>query len=449
MAGFKLFNVKGDLFATGLTFFAQAVIKLGSSLILTRILRPEAYGIVTILLSIVFVVEMLSDIAVTVPIVRHDEGENPAYLNTAWTLRLCRSVLNTLLVFAAAPLIARVYAVPDLTGPLRVFALFFVFAGAESMAFPIAIRRKNSRVIVYSELVVTFLSTTFTIVYCLHSRDFWGMVYGILLNRLLLSASSHFFYREFSPRLYLDWPAARELLKYTRFAVPSSILGLCLTQFDKVVFLRLFDLRLLGIYSLAGNITGPVENLVQKVSQLVLYPRCAHNFRTDRDNFTRKFYTENIRLFFGILLIPAAVGGAAPLIIRLMYDSRYAQAAAVLQAFMARAAFLSLAAPAEDMLIASGEFQVILIGNICRATWLVFTALLGYYVFGFMGFVWGTASSGLPPLLYYLWLQNRKGFLIVRYELYKMAFAAGTAVAAYCASSVLLDLLPSCLRCSG
>ena len=118
MAGFKLFNVKGDLFATGLTFFAQAVIKLGSSLILTRILRPEAYGIVTILLSIVFVVEMLSDIAVTVPIVRHDEGENPAYLNTAWTLRLCRSVLNTLLVFAAAPLIARVYAVPDLTAKI-------------------------------------------------------------------------------------------------------------------------------------------------------------------------------------------------------------------------------------------------------------------------------------------------------------------------------------------
>jgi O-antigen/teichoic acid export membrane protein len=125
-----------------------------------------------------------------------------------------------------------------------------------------------------------------------------------------------------------------------------------------------------------------------------------------------------------------------------MYDPRYAQAAFVLQAFMARAALLSLAAPAEDMLIASGEFQVILIGNILRAVWLVAAGLSGYFLFGFMGFVWGTASSGLPPLLYYLWLQRKKGFLILRYELYKIAFACSIAVLAYLASSLLLMFLP-------
>jgi lipopolysaccharide exporter len=443
MARFKLVNLKGDLFATGATFFAQAVVKLGSSLVLTRILRPEAYGIVTILLSITFVIEMLSDIAVTVPIVRHDSGDNPLYLNTAWTLRLVRSLLNAVIVFLCAPLIAKLYDVNGLEAPLRVFALFFLFAGLESMSFPIAIRRKNSRIIVYSELVVTFLSTLFTITYCYFFPSFWGMLYGILLNRLLLSASSHFFYRELRPRVQVDWPAARELLKYSRFALPSSILGLCLTQFDKVVFLRLFDLRLLGIYALANNIVGPIENLVQKISQLVLYPRCAEAYRDHRDNFTLKYYTDNAKLFFGILLIPAAVGGAAHLIIGVMYDPRYAQAASVLQAFMGRAALLSLAAPAEDMLIASGEFQVILIGNILRAAWIVGAALGGYYLFGFMGFVWGTALSGLPPLLYYLWLQRKKGFLIVRYEIYKVAFAASIAVLAYLASSLLLMLLPT------
>src|ERR1700733_10812129 len=105
MAGFKLINLKGDLFATASTFAAQGVIKLGSSMILTRILRPEAYGTITILLSINFVVEMLADLAVTISTVRHEQGDQPRYLNTAWTLPFARSLINCAVVFIGAPFI--------------------------------------------------------------------------------------------------------------------------------------------------------------------------------------------------------------------------------------------------------------------------------------------------------------------------------------------------------
>ncbi len=70
----RLGFLKGDLFATAASFAAQAVIKLGASLILTRVLKPEAYGIVTIVSSIGVVVALLGDIAVTVSLVRHERG---------------------------------------------------------------------------------------------------------------------------------------------------------------------------------------------------------------------------------------------------------------------------------------------------------------------------------------------------------------------------------------
>jgi hypothetical protein len=90
----KFVNLKGDLFATAASFGAQAVIKLGSSLILTRILRPEAYGIITILMSVTFVIELIGDINVTLFIIRDKNSEEPRYLNTAWTLQLARAVLD-------------------------------------------------------------------------------------------------------------------------------------------------------------------------------------------------------------------------------------------------------------------------------------------------------------------------------------------------------------------
>jgi len=439
----KLVNLRGDLFATTVSFAAQAVIKLGSSLVLTRILRPEAYGLITILTSIVFTVELLADIAVTTSLVRHPQGDEPRFLNTAWTMRLARALVNTSAVFLLAPLLSRLYATPELTAPLRIFSFWFLLSALESMSFPLAMRRKSSRFIVYSELAATALSTSFSIIYCLHSRDYWGMVYGILLNRLLISAMSYLVYPDCRPRVHFDRGAARELLKFTRFAMPSSLLTLGMSQFDKIAFLRLFDLHLLGIYGLAGNITGPIESLISKISQMVLYPRVAHNFRTERESFVRKYYTENVKLFFAILILPAAVGGAAHLIIRVLYDPRYAQAGAVLQAFMLRSAMLALASPAEDLLIATGEFQVILMGNIFRTVWLIGGSLAGYYLFGFLGFVYGAALSGLPPLVYYWSLQRRRGFLIARYEILKVAFVLCVALAAHLASSLLLSIFPS------
>jgi len=437
-----MINLRGDLFATAFTFFAQGVIKFGSTLILTRILRPEAYGIVTIVTSVIFIVGMISDVGMSVFIVRDPRGEDPRYLNTAWTIRLVRALINAALTLACAGLIARLYFAPALTLPLRVFSLWFIIDGFESTAFPLAIRRRNSRIVLYCELLATLIATIFSVVYCYFSRDFWGIVYGTLLNRLLLVVMSHGFYRELRPRLQYDRTAARDIFKYTRFVMPSSILTLLLDQFDKAAFLRLFDLPLLGIYGLAGNIAAPIEGLINRVSQMVVYPRCAHNFRTDRSTYALRYYTENLRLFAGTLALPAAVGGAGPLIVTLLYDPRYHRAGAVLQAFMVRATLSALASPAEQVLVAAGEVRVMLIGNLLRAIWVPVACLMGYHLFGFMGFAYGTALSALPALSYYLRMQWRKDFLIVRYEVYKLLYVCAVAALAYLASSVLLATVP-------
>jgi lipopolysaccharide exporter len=442
VAIFKSINLRGDLFATAFSFCAQAILKLGSSMILTRILQPEAYGVITILMSILFVVEMLSDLAVHTFIIRDPHGEEPRFLNTAWTIRLARSLINATIILASASLISSLYGAPTLTAPLRIMSVWFVLGGLESMSYPLAIRRKNSRVFVYAELNAAICSTVFTIIYCFYSRDYWGIVYGILVNRALITIMSHFVYPEIRPRLQIDRGAARAMFGISKFALPSSLLWLAISQFDKIVFLRLFNLPLLGVYGLAGNIAGPIESLITKISQMVLYPRCAHYYRTDRLTYSLKYYTENLRVFASMIIVPAAVGGAAQLIIVKLYDSRYAQAGAVLAAFMVRAVILSLSSSAADMLIATGEYQILLVGNVLTSTWICLATFIGYYIFGFMGFVYGVALNGVPQFFYYLYLQKQKNILILRYELYRVAFALAVGLAAYWASGLILALWP-------
>jgi lipopolysaccharide exporter len=439
MKKLKLFNIRGDLFALGASSAGHLVLRLGSSLILTRLLTPGAYGTMSIIVSIVLILVMMSDSGFAVCIVRSNRGDDPRYLNTAWTLHICRAVINAALMYFGAPFLARLYHSPVLVEPLRVVALWFLIDGIESPAFPLAVRGKKSRLILYTETVGSVVSTTFTIVYCYFTRDFWGMVYGYLLNRAVVVAISHRLKLDFPLRFAVDWSAAKEMFEYTRFVMPSSMLTLFLNQFDKAVFLRLFDLNLLGVYSLAANLAGQVEGIISRASTAVLYPRCAHNYRTARETFSLKYYLENARLFVATLSMPAALGGAAHLVISVLYDPRYIRAADVLQAFCIRAVLLALAYPAENMLIASGESRVVLTGNVYRTVWMLGASLVGYRLFGFMGFTYGIALSALPALVYYVWLQHRKGFLLVKYELYKLAFAGGVAVAAYLASALILS----------
>lgn len=438
---FRIF--KRDLFATTFAFGAQAVIRFGGSLILTRILYPDAYGVLAILMSLVFVIEMLADIGVYPFIIRDKDAEEPAVRDTAWTLRLCRATINSAIVFLSAPALASLYGAATLVAPLRVISLWFILAALESMSFPIAIRQKRARIVMYSEMSATLVATVCTVIYSFFSKNYWGMVAGTLVNRGFLSLLSYCLFRDMRPKLHFDMTVARRIFDTTKFTMPSSVLTLVLSQFDKIVFLRLFDLHLLGLYGLASNIASPVEALVSRISQNVLYPRSASNFRTRHDTFVEKYYTENVKLFVSILGPPAAICGAASFIISLLYPATYSQAGMILYALMFRVVLISFASPAEDLLIATGRFRVILIGNVLRVVWMASASFTGYYLFGFMGFTYGIASSVAPALAYYWWLQRKHGMLIIRYELYKVAFAVGTFVAAYAATKLAVMLWTS------
>lgn len=440
---FTGFSFQSDLFATVFSFGAQGAIKLVSSVVMTRLLHPEAIGVITILMAIIFVIEMIADMALTVVLIRHEQGDEPRYVNTAWTLRLARALLNCAVVFFGAPLIAHLYASAALTTALRVCSLWFPIAALESMSFPMAVRYKNSRVVVYSELVAMALSTIFTIAYTAYARNFWGMVYGTLLNRALMTVLSYRVYPDVRPRLQLDRQAARDLLHFSRFTMPSSLLTLALNQFDKIVLLRLFDLHLLGLYGVASNIGGQVEALTEKISHLVMYPRCADEFRSNPDSFAAGCYRTTMKQVVSMLLPVAVLAGGARLLVAILYDPRYAQTGVILQALMLRAAFLAFAAAPVNMLTAAGVYRVFLVGNVYRCAATILGALGGYYFFGFMGFVYGTALGGLPPLIYFLWMLRKKHLLIARYELYKVAFFVAVATSTYLVSDVLLRLLPA------
>ena len=87
------------------TFFghiSSQAVRLGSNLIMTRLLVPEMFGVMAIANLVLFGLALFSDVGIGQGIVQSRRGHDPVYLNTSWTVQIIRGIVIWLLALTLA-----------------------------------------------------------------------------------------------------------------------------------------------------------------------------------------------------------------------------------------------------------------------------------------------------------------------------------------------------------
>ncbi len=366
----------------------------------------------------------------------------PKFVHTVWTVKLIRCVGSFILLFALAPLISYAYKSPVLTSAIRALSFWFLLSGAETMAFVIAQRERRARISNYSELASSAISTAFVIAAAATLHNQYALIYGTLFGRGILVVLSYCFYRDIGVRIAFDREALEAQFRFGRFVLPSSLLTIVLTQYDKWALLTFFDFVLVGTYGLALNMVGPVSGVIIHNARVVLYARCAEYFRQDRESVRTRYYAENEKLQLLGILTPAILAGFAQLAVAGLYDVRYAMAGIVLMTLALGQIIAAFQNASEVLLVASGQTQTVLVGNIIRLL-SVPIAISGYYAFGFYGFLWFNLLSMTPVLGYFFWRQHQIGLLDAKVELKRFALALIVFIGCFVANHIALSLIPA------
>ena len=74
-------------------FVTTQAIRLGGNLILTRLLFPEAFGLMAIVYVFMAGLALFSDLGINPSIIQNRQGGDPDFLNTAWVVQILRGVL--------------------------------------------------------------------------------------------------------------------------------------------------------------------------------------------------------------------------------------------------------------------------------------------------------------------------------------------------------------------
>lgn len=321
---------------SGLSVFslgAHSLMRLGSNLILTRMLAPEAFGIIAIAYVVTTAIEMFSDIGLRPSVIQHARGDEPDFLNTVWTLQIARGALLWAVAAGLGPVMAGVYNEPLLIYVLPVIGFEAMLAGLRSTKIYTQSRHMKAGRITVLGLISRAIGIVTSIIMTYVLQNFWGVIIGSLVSYVTLTILSYTSLPGIMNRLHWENKAARDIMGFGSFVFLSTLSSFLLSQGDKAILGRLMSLELLGIYNI-GVLLGtlPLMLVNNLVSQLLMpiYREKPPSGGADNRRALRKM---RLVLFGGVqaAVLIFAYGGIW--LVELLYNDDYALAGPVVSLF--------------------------------------------------------------------------------------------------------------------
>ncbi len=187
---------------------------------------------------------------------------------------------------------------------------------------------------------------------------------------------------------------------------------------------------------------GPITGVIVHNARVVLYARCSAYFRSDRATARVRYYDENQRLLMVVLFFPPwSPASHSYLSQHSMTDATPWRAHS--DGNGSKAEMSAFQASSENLLVASGRTHMVLLGNVVRLFTVIPASILGYYLFGFYGFLWFGQGATVALVIYFFRQQRRYGLLDLSKELRLLGLAALVFVVCFSASHLLLAFIPA------
>ncbi len=378
-------------------------LRLLSSLVLTRLLLPESFGLMAAVQTLYFGLVMFSDLGVWQSVVTHPQGEQPKFLGTAFSVQCVRGLLLAAIVALIAlglklsalyaPFRAdTVYADARLPAMVLVFALSAVLQGLESMHIATAQRALQTRLLTRLELLTQLAGMLVTIGCAGWTHSVWSLLLGTVTATLARTVLSHTLFDGPAYKPCWDRASLRDIVGFGKWIFLSSIIGFAAANGEKLIMGGTLAAQYFGVFSIASLLLAAIVGLVGNLNAHLVFPSLSEALRNG-DAEAHKVYTRVQQLADAILGsisgLTLVLGGW---VVQVLYDTRYAEAGWMLQ-LLALGLVAMRYQVLEQMMFARNRPGWVTLSNTLRALALVVLVPLAYAWGGVQGAVLAVVAS--------------------------------------------------------
>jgi O-antigen/teichoic acid export membrane protein len=372
-----------------------------SSLVLTRLLLPAYFGEITLLTTFVVGINLLSDIGLAPSVIQSKRGDDPIFLNTAWTLQVVRGVILAVLTAAMSWPMSAFYHDLQLRYLLLACAFGILINSFNSTNLLTLSRHMGVRRLFAIDGTTSVVSLLITVVWAYLHPSVWAIVGGQLLAgtyRLMLS-----FIPAITPgsRNSFCWEreSVHNIVHFGKWLLIATAFTFFATQADKLILGRLISLTLLGIYGLAYQISDVPRAIISALGNRVAYPFIAKIIHQPMDQFKLQFLRyRRYALLAGAILLSLMVTWGDLLIIHL-YDHRYHEAAWMIPILALGLWQTLLYQTTFPVLLSMGKAKYNAFGNAAYCGAICLGLPLAFHFFKMHGAVIAVAAGDFPLYL--------------------------------------------------
>lgn len=258
---------KSIINATKWSFITEVMAKLVapiSSMVLARLLTPEAFGVVATLNMVIAFAEIFTDAGFQRYLIQHefkDEEDKDKSTNVAfWSNLVMSFVLWGIIAIFREPL-ATLVGSPGLGHVLVVACISIPLAAFSSIQMALFKRGLDFKTLFWRRLAMILVPLCVTIPLAFWLRSYWALVIGTivtnLVNAILLTVKSNW-----RPRRYYSFDRLKEMFSFCAWSIVDSVLVWATAYIDIFFIGRALDAYYLGLYKTSITTVGQFTSLI-------------------------------------------------------------------------------------------------------------------------------------------------------------------------------------------
>jgi O-antigen/teichoic acid export membrane protein len=239
-------------------------------IILARLLTPENFGLIGVLLIFIQLSQSLIVAGFNQALIQNKDTDEEDYSSVFW-INLAVSIILYMILFLTAPLIAAFYNQPILTNLARVLSLVFVinsFSFVQETRLSKEMRFKILSIINIPSLV---LGGAVSVIMALNGFGVWSIVAMQLVSRLAYVIQIWLF-SKWKPQFIFNIIKVKKLLSFGSKLMFSEIIHIFYQNIYLVIIGKFYPLSSVGYYQNASNLVNTPSYTLSGALNLVAFP---------------------------------------------------------------------------------------------------------------------------------------------------------------------------------
>lgn len=364
------------------SFGGGQIIRLAANVTLAALLFEEAFALMALVTAVMMGLAMFSDIGLKPSVVQNPRGDDPVFLQTAWTLQVIRGLVLFICAVLLAWPMARIYGANDplaheLLWLIPLVALGAIADGFLSSRMLSAARRMDVVSVTKIDMIVQVTSALLMVGLAWYLRSVYALALAGVAGSALRVWLSYTMLPGPRDRFQLDTESVSAIFGFGKWIFLSTLISFLAIQIDRMLLAAIFPLGEVGIYSIATSLALMVTVLNGAFQSSIVFPwysRMLEQGTPLQDAFRRS----RIPLMVVVTFLVSLLVSGASAFFELAYDHRYAKGGNFLPLLAVGVWFSSLSGIYGSAFLAMGKSQWIAIVSAVKV--LTFLLFLGVYL---------------------------------------------------------------------